>query len=283
MKSHYHFKDIPWKDIAIGTFVLDDKGGGMSKSKGNVVWADEIFKKYDIDTFRYWVGAASFGSDISFSENEMLAGKRFLTKLWNASKFSLMFLEKYKEKKVELEPFDKYFLIKLDKVVKEATKHFENYDFGQAKRTMDNFFWNSFCDNYLEIVKKRLYNDLGNKTESAKYTLHKILISILKLYAPIVPHIADEIYSNFSKESIHISSWPKSEDLKDTKFENLGDMALEVIYNVRKFKADNNKSLKEEINLTLNVKKLEIFKEDLEAVCNAKISFGKEFGIEIKN
>jgi len=271
LKSYYHFKDIPWKDIAIGTFVLDEKGKGMSKSKGNVVWADEILKKYDVDTLRYWVGSATFGSDLSFSESEMLSGKRFLTKLWNASKFSLIFLENYKSKKVKLEPFDEYFLFKLNELTKKVTEYYEEYKIGDAKRLMDEFFWNYFCDNYLEIVKKRLYNNKGVKTQSAKYTLHKILVTILKLYAPIVPHITEEIYSNFENKSIHISEFPKYEKMKGNI---LGDEALKIISDVRKFKADNQKSLKEEVKLIID-KKLEVFKEDLESVCNAKISFGK--------
>jgi len=268
LKSYYHYKQIPWKDVAIGTFVLDGKGKGMSKSKGNVVWADEILKKYDVDTFRYWVGAANFGNDIMFSENEMLAGKRFLTKLWNASKFSLMFLDNVK--KVKLEPFDEYFLFKLNETVEKVTKLFDNYKIGDAKKVIDNFFWHMFCDNYLEIIKKRVYNDMGVKTLSAKYTLHKILISVLKLYAPLVPYITEEIYSNFSDKSIHVSEWPKIEKYS----ENLGNEALEVISKVRKYKAENNKSLKDPVNLTID-KKFKPFEEDLKAVCNAEIKYGK--------
>ena len=279
LKSYYHFRDIPWKDIAIGTFVLDDKGKGMSKSKGNVVWADEVLKKYDVDTLRYWVGAATFGNDISYSENEMLAGKRFLTKLWNASRFSLMHLKDYKPKKVKLEAFDEYFLFKLNEIIRKYIKYFENYKIGDAKRIIDNFFWNYFCDNYLEIVKKRLYNNIGMKTESAKYTLYTLLTIILKLYAPIVPHITEEIYSNFENKSIHLSDFPKIEKYEN-KIEKLGNEALDIIVKVRKFKADNKKSLKEHIKLTLNDNNLEMFKEDLEAVCNAKIIFGKEFKVE---
>ena len=271
LKSYYHFKQIPWKGIAIGTFVLDNKGKGMSKSKGNVVWADEVLKKYDVDTFRYWVGAANFGSDMMFSENEMLSGKRFLTKLWNASKFSLTFLDK--AKKVKLEPFDEYFLFKLNEVVKQADWFYDNYKIGDAKKVIDKFFWHYFCDNYLEIIKKRVYNNMGVKTLSAKYTLHKLLISILKLYAPIVPYITEEIYSNFSKESIHISKWPEPEKY-DKKLEKLGDEALEIVSKVRKYKAKNNKSLKEHIDLVID-KKFKIFEEDLKSVCNADISNGK--------
>ena len=281
LKSYHHFKDIPWREIAIGTFVLDDKGKGMSKSKGNVVWADEVLKKYDVDTLRYWVGSATFGSDLMYSENEMMAGKRFLTKIWNASRFSLMFLEDYKSKKVKLESFDEYFLIKLNDVIRKYTEYFDNYKIGDAKRLLDNFFWNLFCDNYLEIAKKRLYNNMGIKTESAKFTLYKILTTILKLYAPIVPHITEEIYSNFNNGSIHTSEFPETEKCEN-KIEKLGDEALKIISNVRKFKADNKKSLKEHIKLTLNDNKLEMFKEDLEAVCNADIFFGREFRIELK-
>jgi valyl-tRNA synthetase len=133
----------------------------------------------------------------------------------------------------------------------------------------------------LEIVKKRLYNNIGIKTESAKYTLHKLLISILKLYAPIVPHISEEIYNDFESKSIHLSDFPNIEKYEN-KIEKLGDEALEIIAKARKFKADNKKSLKEHIKLTLNDNKLEMFKEDLEAVCNADVFFDKEFKIELK-
>ena len=278
LKHYYHFKEIPWMEIAIGTFVLDDKGIGMSKSKGNSIWADDVLKNYDVDTLRYWVGAANFGSDLRFSENEMLAGKKFLTKLWNSSKFSLMFLENYVEKKVKLESIDEYFLIKLNEVVERVNFLLNEYNIADARRLIDNFFWNSFCDNYLEIVKKRLYNDLGKKTESAKFSLYKMLITILKLYAPIVPHITEEIYSNFSDESIHLSSWPEFDSkFKDNNLVNLGDDVLNIISKVRKFKADNNKSMKEGVKLMID-KKFELFKEDLESVCNAEISFG-EFNV----
>ena len=269
-RSYLHESKIPWKDIMISGFVTLE-GRKMSKSKGNVISPQEVMEKYGADCMRFWAAGSKLGEDLAYNEKDLLTGQRFLTKLWNASRFSLMFLENYEIKKVKLEPFDEYFLFKLDELISEVTKSFDNYDFSQAKRSLDSFFWNYFCDNYLEIVKKRLYNDLGNKTRSAKFTLHKMLVTILKLYAPIVPHVVEEIYSNFSKESIHISEWPKYEKLKENK---LGDEALKIISDVRKFKADNQKSLKEEVKLTID-KNLESFKDDLESVCNAKVSFGK--------
>jgi len=269
-RSYLHENKIPWKDIMISGFVTLE-GKKMSKSKGNVVSPQDVMEKYGADCMRFWAAGSKLGEDLAYNEKDLLTGQRFLTKLWNASRFSLIFLEDYEIRKVKLEPFDEYFLFKLDELVSEVTKSFDKYDFSQAKRLLDSFFWNYFCDDYLEIVKKRLYNDLGSKTQSAKFTLHKMLVTILKLYAPIVPHITEEIYSNFSRESIHISEWPKYEKLKENK---LGDEALKIISDVRKFKADNQKSLKEEVKLTID-KNLESFKDDLESVCNAKISFGK--------
>ena len=99
LKSYLLFKRIPWETITINTYVLDSKGRGMSKSKGNAIWADDLIDKYDVDSFRYWVGTAGLGSDLPFNESELVAGKKFITKLWNASKFSFMNLDDYKGKK----------------------------------------------------------------------------------------------------------------------------------------------------------------------------------------
>src|SRR3989344_1152553 len=229
----------------------------------------------------FWFCDFARREDVDYNEKDLITGNKFLTKIWNASKFSLMNLGNYNNKKAILESFDKFFLIKLNKLVKEVTYNFEDYNFSQAKRLTDSFFWNMFCDNYLEIIKKRIYNDLGEKTQSAKFVLKKLLITILKLYAPIVPYITEEIYSNFDNKSIHLSSWPEyDKKLIDDKLEKLGDEALDVISKVRKFKAENKKSLKEHVKITLSNKNLEIFKEDLESVCNAEIIFGKEFKIE---
>ena len=280
VRSYYHKNEIPWKNIMVSGFVTL-QGEKMSKSKGNVIEPSKVMNEYGADALRFWAASSKLGEDLDYNEKDIITGNKFITKIWNASRFSLMNLESYKEKKVNLEPFDKLFLIKMNELVKNITNNFENYNFSQAKRLTDSFFWNMFCDNYLEIIKKRIYNNLGDKTQSAKFTLRKLLINILKLYAPIVPYITEEIYSNFDNKSIHTSSWPEyDKKLKDDKFEKLGDEALEVISKVRKFKAENKKSLKEHVKITLSNSKLEIFKEDLESVCSADIFFGKEFKIE---
>jgi len=280
LKSNLLFNRIPWKDIMIGTFILDPKGKGMSKSKGNVVWMDELIREYSVDAFRYWVGGASLGSDLPFKEQELVAGKKFLIKLWNSSRFVFMNLEDCKNKKPKkLEVMDKWLLKKLSKLTEKVKKLYIEYNIAGAKREIETFFWHTFCDNYLEIIKDRLYNpkERGiNSKKSAQYTLYNSLLTILKLMSPITPHITEEIYQLYFKKhekekSIHISNWPKTFNIKDKKAEKIGDEFIKILNKVRKFKADNKLSLKHEIILTISdYTKLKSTLDDLKAVTKAK-------------
>ena len=293
LKSYLHFNSIPWKDIAIGTFILDEKGHGMSKSKGNVVWADNLLKQFDVDTFRYWVGTAKWGSDLPFQEKELVAGQRFITKLWNASKFAFMHIENYTPKKPkELEIMDKWILSKLSNLIQQTTSHYEKYNTSEAKYLAEQFFWHNFCDNYLEIIKDRIYNP-DKRTEegkaSAQYTLYQTLLTILKLIAPIMPHITEEIYQSYfikheKSKSIHISEWPKFDSsLIDKKAEQIGDLFISLLQEIRQLKSKQNKSLAAEIILTLDKKHEKIIQpvlDDFKAATKAKeIKFGK-FAVE---
>jgi len=295
LKAFLHFKKIPWKDVAIGTYVLDSKGRGMHKSLGNVIWTEDLLKQYDVDTVRYWVGTATFGEDLPFQEKDLITGKRFLTKLWNASNFGLMHLEDFKGRPGKLEIMDKWMLSKLNGVVKKATECFDDYQTGRAKRIIEEFFW-FVCDNYLEVIKDRLYNpDKRGKEarQSAQYGLYEFILCILKLMAPVVPHITEEIYSVYfaDKEkvkSIHVSSWPAvKKEFVDKNAEKSGDAAVKIISAVRKFKASKNMSLKQEIKrLVIGVKDKKLLGpvlDDLKATVHAKeISFeGKKLKIEI--
>ena len=284
LKSHLLFNRLPWKDVMIGTYVLDEKGKGMHKSKGNAVWADELIEKYNIDAFRYWVGSASVGSDLPFKEQELVAGKRFLTKLWNASNFVFMNLKGNVKKPRKLEKIDSYFLIKLSKLLKKAKENYEKYDIAGVKRESENFFWKDFADNYLEIVKNRIYNGSKSEKDSAKYVLYESLLSILKIFSPICPFITEEIYSqkfakDEKKKSIHISDWPELDFKLKNKEEEAGDLFIKILQQIRQVKAKNKKSVKAEIILSLENKiigKLDGMLQDLKAVVNAKeIKTGK--------
>ncbi|MCX8194212.1 MAG: valine--tRNA ligase [Candidatus Pacearchaeota archaeon] len=293
LKSLLLFNRIPWKDIMIGTFVLDPHGKGMHKSKGNVVWADELIEKYNVDSFRYWVASATIGSDLPFKEQELIAGQRFLTKLWNASKFVLGNLKGYKIKQMEekdLEIIDKWMLIKISRLIEQAKSFYLNYKIPEARREIEKVFWHDFCDNYLEIVKRRVYQENSKEKISAQFTLYHSLLTILKLIAPIIPHITEEIYhQRFSKDenckSIHISQWPEVK-LRDKEAEETGDLAIEIVSRVRQAKAKAQKSLKAEIILTIEKEKLQKLKpllEDLKYVTAAlEIKEGKKGEFSVK-
>ena len=185
-------------------------------------------------------------------------------------------------------PFDAWQLSKLNSLIKTCTESFENYEYFRTKSDTENFFWNDFCDNYLEIIKHRLYNPTNkHESESAQFVLYTSLLTILKLFSPIMPHITEEIYQIYFKKhekerSIHLTKWPEYDGkLINKKLEKEGDDIIEVIVKVRQFKTSNQKSLKEEIILTLPVEyKNSKFLSDLKTVTNAKeLKFGNEINI----
>ena len=282
VKAFFHFKKIPWKEIMINGMVLDEKGRAMHKSLGNVIKPLEMVKKYGSDALRFWACSVKLGEDVPFREKEVRAGQRTILKLFNASKLlSLHLKEKPKIKRMkDLEPFDVWLFSKLNSVVEKCTKALENYEISKAKTEIENFFWHTFCENYLEIVKRRLYSASSKKEkESALFTLYNSFLTVIKLFAPIMPHITEEIYQKIFKKyekekSLHLTEWPKPDKkLSNKKIEKLGDEAIEIIVSVRKFKTLNQKSLKVPITLSLErekIKKLKPFLPDLKAVTNAK-------------
>ena len=288
VKSNLHYNINPWNDCFINGWMLDPKGKKMSKSKGNIIEPRDMIEKYSADALRYMAGGSKLGDDLSFPEKELLTGQKFITKFWNASKFAIMHLEDYDLKESDkLEGFDKWFLSKLNKIIKVSTEFFEKYEYSKTKSEAEIFFWQVLCDNYLEIVKDRLYNpDVRGKEErkAAQYSLYNGVLSCLKLMAPITPFFTEEIYHlYFDKkeklDSIHLSSWPKvDEKLIDEDIEKAGDVAVEVIAAVRQAKNTAQKSLKEPIKkLTIETKEnLDDFLEDLKATTKAEvIEFGK--------
>ncbi len=289
LKSQLHFKKNPWKDVAISGFVTL-KGEKMSKSKGNIVRPQEVLETYGADALRFWAASSKLGRDFDYQEHEVISGKKLITKLLNASKFVFMNLEDYDGKKPkQLEKIDELFLKKLDTLIENVTSRFENYDYSKAKKDIDTFFWKYFCDNYLEIVKKRIYNEKGDKKKSAQYVLYKSLLAVLKLIAPIMPFVTEEIYQEYFKKyekdkSIHVSKWPETRKQKKEKsivkkYEKgeLGwdkwDLLASIISKIRQEKTKAKKSMNAEIILTLNrinYKDLKDVLQDLKDVINAK-------------
>ena len=289
LKSRLHFGKNPWKDAVISGYVTM-KGEKMAKSKGNVINPQEVLEKYGADAMRYWAASAKLGDDFDYQEKDLVTGKKLVTKLMNATKFIFMNLEDYDGKKPKtLEPIDKLFLDKLNILVKNSTENFEKYEYSKVKNEVDSFFWNDFCNNYLEIVKKRVYKGEGNKKISAQYTLYNSLFTILKLFAPIIPFITEKIYKENYKnkekiKSIHICEWPKFEKIKENKLDEWV-LLLDLISKIRQEKSNAKKPMNAEIILTIskdNFSDLKDFIEDLKDVSNAVEIKEGNFKVEFK-
>jgi valyl-tRNA synthetase len=288
VRSFLHENEIPWKDIVIsGNVSL--KGEKMSKSKGNVVDPQKVLNQYGADALRFWASGSKLGSDLDYQEQDLIAGKKFINKLRNAARFVFMNLRDFDGKKPEeLLPMDALFLAQLPLLVNAATTSFYNYEYSMAKSSVEQFFWKDFCDNYLELVKKRVYQGKGEEKKSAQYVLYQSLLAIVKMIAPIMPFITEEIYQEhfkkFEKEkSIHLCKWPEEKALKlhHAKFEaTYWNILVELISKIRQEKSKAKKAMNSEIILTLNSKDMMVLKtgllEDLGNVMNAaEIKQGK--------
>lgn len=285
VKSKLHNNVNPWRDVMISGFVLDPHGKKMSKSKGNVIEPKKIIEKYGADALRFWAASTKLGEDSLFQEKELIAGRRMVVKLWNAASFSLMHLEDYAGYDGELELIDKWLTGELHKLIKECSESFENYEYSKVKQSVEIFFWHTFCDNYLEIIKDRLYNPdkRGERSrKSAQYALYNALLNILKLIAPVLPFVTEEIYQYMFKDyenckSIHLSLWPEYDKKNiNEKIEKIGAKFVETINFVRQEKSRNNFSLKQEVKVLTCDEILQDCVDDLKAVTKAKeVEFGK--------
>jgi valyl-tRNA synthetase len=260
-RAYIHSNSLPWKDVAISGFVLDPKGEKMSKSKGNIIEPESVIDLYGADSLRFWASQSLLGEDLRYNQEEVKQGKRAVTKLWNASRFCMLHIENYSFNKSDrklLQDEDKWILHKFSVMVKEYYQKMDAYEYSRAKEQLDKFFWSDFCDNYLEIIKFRVYE---LKDKGAFFTLYSVLLNILKLYAPIMPFITEEIYQEYFKatekaESIHLLLLPKDSELYNfskvvSNFENV----IDIIDQIRKYKSEQKMSVKAEIdNISVKVK-----------------------------
>jgi len=297
VKSTLHQNSIPWKNLMISGWCLSADKTKMSKSKGNVVTPTALIEEKGSDIVRYWASTSHLGADTAYSEDIFKIGQKLITKLFNAAKFASMNFELLQADAKVTEASDIWVLSRLEQVVKRTTEEFSKFEYARAREAIEEFFWRDFCDNYLEICKVRSYglsaeklagiefsdaqkNEILAKQQSSILTLRICLNTLLKLFAPFVPHICDEIYSTiFSEEFEEIGSinargnWPKiDQKFFDQKLFEMGEAALEVIFEVRKFKSEKNISMKTTVKkLVVNSQKdlLEI-SEDLKNVCNAE-------------
>ncbi|VVB82155.1 Isoleucine--tRNA ligase [uncultured archaeon] len=275
-RAYLQKKEIPWENIMISGFVTLG-GEKMSKSKGNVIKPQEIVKKYGADAMRFWAAGPKLGEDLDYQEKDLLTGKKFINKLLNASNFVFMNMKDYKNnKKIELEEMDRLFISQVNSLIETCTKSFENYEYSRVKAEIENFFWHIFCDNYLELVKSRVYNGTKSEKDSAFFGLYNSLFAIIKLIAPIMPFVTEEIYQTYfiqneKDKSIHISNWPEKFKIKENKDDKkIFDSILEFNSKVWKEKKEKGLSLRAEISDISIPKDLKALEKDLTLTHNLK-------------
>jgi valyl-tRNA synthetase len=241
LRAHLEFGALPWRDADISGWILDPEHKKVSKSSGNdVVTPGALLAKYGSDAVRYWAACGRPGVDLAFEENQIKVGRRLATKLLNASRFVLGFAAPTGP---ATQPLDLALLAGLSTVVSQATTAFEGYDHTGALTVTEDFFWR-YCDDYLELVKERAYGE-GSAADSARAALRQALDVQLRLFAPFLPYVTEEVWSWWRDGSIHRSRWPEpAGEAADAQL--LGTVA-DALGQARRAKSERRLSMKAEI------------------------------------
>ncbi|WP_285630267.1 valine--tRNA ligase [Microbacterium arabinogalactanolyticum] len=280
LRSTLEDQRAPWSNAAISGFIVDPDRKKMSKSKGNVVTPADILDKHGSDAVRYWSASSRLGMDAAFdpqNPTQVKIGRRLAIKILNAAKFVLSF--PVPEGAQVTHALDASMLATLDRVVREATAAYENYDQAKALEVTEAFFW-AFCDDYLELVKERAYDQTDVGQASAALALRLALSTLLRLLAPIVSFATEEAWSWFEEGSIHTASWPEALDIE-------GDPAVlatasEALVGIRRAKTEAKASQKTPVSTATiaapaaKIEALRAAADDLRAVGRiAELSFAE--------
>ncbi len=222
VRADLEFGALPWKHAALSGWILDSDHKKMSKSKGNVVTPMGLLEKYGSDAVRYWAASARLGLDPAFDESQMKIGRRLAIKVLNASKFALTMGGESSD--LDLDPahvtqeLDRSVLAELRTVIEIASSALADYDHTKALEATETFFW-TFCDDYLELVKERAYNRdqiwPEDEAQSARSALALVIDVVIRLLAPYLPFVTEEVWSWYRTGSVHRASWPTVQELAD--------------------------------------------------------------------
>jgi valyl-tRNA synthetase len=277
-------KEVPFRHVYIHQLVRDKFGRKMSKSLGNGIDPLEIIEKYGADSLRFTLAIlAAQGKDIKVDEKYFEVYKRFINKIWNASRFVFMNcenVEKLEEvESLNLKLVDKWLVSKLNKTIRNSTNALENYEFNIAAKEIYEFFWGVFCDWYIEASKSRLNSDDENEKKTVQSLLLKTLDKSLRLLHPFMPFVTEEIWQKLpeSGESISISSWPYPEEVAYTDEEEKFEKIMEVIRGIRNAKADMDIPQTKKLNVSVLQKSYKLSNEEIDYIINlanvAEINF----------
>ncbi|MBK66756.1 MAG: valine--tRNA ligase [Rickettsiales bacterium] len=272
IKSHCHTDSLPWKDVMISGWGLNEQGKKISKRDLEKFTDKDGFNRYDpgsvvekygADALRYWAAGSQLGNDLRYNEKDVKAGRKLVVKMWNAARFVLMQLEGFdpanttRPAPADRTSEDKWLLNELNQVVKRVNEGFAKYDYAKGREALERFFWGTFCDNYLEMVKDRFWNPERYSDEarvSAQSTLWEALRTLLGLYAPYLPFVTESLWQEIFKPyeesvSLHVTEFPQVNDAWDMQVSEMS-LVLNVLNTVRKLRTQN------QFSATAQVKKL---------------------------
>ncbi|MBR4217148.1 MAG: class I tRNA ligase family protein, partial [Candidatus Methanomethylophilaceae archaeon] len=264
-------ESIPWKDIMIHGFIMAPDGTPMHSSIGNVIDPIPILKNYGADALRYYAATCSLGIDHAFREKDVIRGKKLCNKVFNLGQFVSRFFDDVPKEQPELRTSDRWIISKYTKVLETVDSCLGQYQFDKAMREVEGFIWHEFADNYVEMVKAR--ND-----PAVKYTLYNVFLGSIKMLAPFMPHVTEDVYQEHFKaidgcRSLHLTAWPEPM-FTDDEAEAAGEVLKNVLAEVRAWKGEKKIPLNAELTLMelvgADAKFLECAKADIMETTKAK-------------
>jgi valyl-tRNA synthetase len=273
VKCYEHTGEVPFDSVMINGMVLDEDRRKMSKSVGNVVTPAEVKAEFPVDAARFWAAGSSIGDDLPYQQKGLRAGEKLMQKLWNASKLvdSLTPAAELEMAEQDLSALDRWLLAELDREAEFVAEKLEAREFSKARDSLRSFFWGTFCDDYLEIAKERVREE---DDSSAKYTLQTAHKRFLKLFAPVLAHISEEIWQELYADetaefsSLHRTAWPEPTGVEADH--EAGETAMAVVGALRRYKSERQLPLNAELSTVTVYGDIDGFERDIKNVMHVQ-------------